>query len=241
LNPPECLEHKPELELENVTVTYSSGRTAMLALQDVSLQFEAGALTLVMGPSGSGKTTLLTVMGCLLSPQSGLVRVLGLEVNPLSEDERALLRRQHIGFVFQAYRLFRALSAIENVFIGLELSDNREKSRREAAWTALESVGLADKANLRPDQLSGGEKQRVAIARALVKQPLFVLADEPTASLDGKSGAQIAEILQGLARKQKKVVVAVTHDQRLAEFADRVVVLQDGRLIRNGGSRVSPD
>lgn len=221
-----------DLTVENVTVTYGSGRAAVRALDDVSLTFHAGQLTLVTGPSGSGKTTLLSVLGCLLKPDSGCVRLMGQSVSDLSEDARGEIRRNRIGYAFQAFRLFRALSALENVLIALEISGRSGREATEQALRSLESVGLSDKRRLKPKELSGGEKQRVAIARALINDPPILLADEPTASLDSASGGQVAEMLLNIAEKQNRLVVVVSHDQRWLDYSHRVVTLRDGMLVQ---------
>lgn len=219
------------ITVENICVTYGTGRAAVCAIDDVSLRFEAGQMALVMGPSGSGKTTLLSILGCLLKPDSGSIRVTGQNVINISEDERGMLRQKKIGYIFQAFRLFRSLSALENLIVSIELSGRRGNSAKEAAMRALEEVGLSDRWRLKPGELSGGEKQRVAIARALINDAPIILADEPTASLDGRAGGQIAEMLLKLAEEQKRLVVVVSHDPRMIEFGHRIIRLQDGRLI----------
>jgi len=221
------------LAAKNVSVSYGSHGTQVRALNDVSLTFATGALTLVMGPSGSGKTTLLSLLGCLLTPDEGSVFVDGAEVAALDERKRTDLRRRQIGFIFQAFRLFHSLSAFENVMIAAEIASERDQQRSEAAQHLLEHLGLGDKLNLKPNALSGGEKQRVAIARALLPNPKILLADEPTAALDAKAGRQIAEILRDLAEQQKRTIVVVSHDHRWASFAHRTVALEDGRLVED--------
>jgi putative ABC transport system ATP-binding protein len=183
-----------------------------------------------MGPSGSGKTTLLSVLGCLLTPDEGELRLFDETVTGLAEEARAAIRRRHIGFVFQAFRLFRALTAMENVLTSLEIRGQRGAAARRMAAEALDSVGLGDKGHRRPHEMSGGEKQRVAIARALVHGPRILLADEPTASLDSASGLEVARMLQELAARNGHLVVVVSHDPRLEPFADRIVTLRDGRV-----------
>jgi putative ABC transport system ATP-binding protein len=201
------------------------------ALDDVSLSFDTGDLTLIMGPSGSGKTTLLSLLGCLMTPDDGSVFVDGSEVTSLDERERTKLRRGQIGFIFQAFRLFHSLSAFENVMIAAEIGGTRDQERSDAAHQSLEKLGLGEKLHLKPNALSGGEKQRVAIARALLPNPKILLADEPTAALDAKAGRQIGEILRDLAVQQKRTIVVVSHDHRWANFAHRTVVLEDGRVV----------
>jgi putative ABC transport system ATP-binding protein len=187
-------------------------------------------MALVMGPSGSGKTTLLSVLGCLLTPDAGNVSVMGRPVTRLSEAKRGVIRQRNIGYIFQAFRLFHSLNAIENVTIALEISGRPRGEAKDAAMTALDSVGLADKLRLKPNELSGGEKQRVAIARALVNDPPIILADEPTASLDSISGSQIAEMLMQIAQEQQRLVIVVSHDPRIVQFGSRIVKMQDGRV-----------
>ncbi len=229
----------PDLAVRNASVSYGSGAAKSFALQDVTLLFKPGTLTVVMGPSGSGKTTLLSLLGCLLTPDSGTVYVGGTEVSRLSDKQRTTIRRRSIGFIFQAFRLFRSLSALENVTIASDISGwNGGPEERLKARALLSELGLGGKCQLKPNALSGGEKQRVAIARALIRNPEVLLADEPTASLDSEAGRQILEILSRLAVEEKKTVVVVSHDPRWENFAHRVAVLSDGRLVeeRSGNS-----
>ena len=220
---PECF-----LGLENASVYYGRNATRAAAVRDVTLSLERGKLTLMLGPSGSGKTTLLSLLGCLLVPDRGAVYVGGRDVSRMKESARTSLRRRHIGFIFQAFRLFRSLSALDNVAI---VSDLMGRGRsKERARKLLEELGLADKSGLKPDALSGGEKQRVAIARALIKDPAILLADEPTASLDSQAGRQIFDILFRLATEQGRTVVVVSHDPRWENFAHRIVALRDGAV-----------
>jgi putative ABC transport system ATP-binding protein len=202
----------------------------MRALSDVSLSFLAGSLSLVMGPSGSGKTTLLSVLGCLLKPDDGAVFVNGRDVTMATEEERTTIRGDQLGFVFQAFRLFESLTALENVALPLEIAGQNGEQSRVKAEQFLDLLEMVDKKHLKPAELSGGEKQRVAIARALMRDPKILLADEPTASLDSKAGMLIAGILQGIAREQHRTVVVVSHDERLRAFATNVVWLRDGRV-----------
>lgn len=222
------LEHS--LAVENVSVSFGAGSTSIRALTDVSLQFAEAKLTLVMGPSGSGKTTLLSLLGCLLTPNAGSVYVQGTDTRWCTAAQRARLRRREIGFIFQAFRLFHSLSAIENVILKSAIAGAGRGHSRKAALDLLASLGLDGKLHLKPDELSGGEKQRVAIARALISNPKILLADEPTASLDSNSGRQICEILRRLAEDSKHTVVIVSHDPRWSSYADRVVRLEDGRV-----------
>jgi putative ABC transport system ATP-binding protein len=225
--------HKACITAQEISVTYGAGHTAVRALDNVSLSFRAGEMAMVMGPSGSGKTTLLSVLGCLLSPDAGNVSLMGHPITGLSESKRGVIRQRSIGYIFQAFRLFHSLNAIENVIIALEIAGRPRVEAKEAAISALDSVGLADKQRLKPNELSGGEKQRVAIARALVNDPPIILADEPTASLDSRSGGQIAQILMQIAQEQQRLVVVVSHDPRIAQFGSRIVKMQDGRVIED--------
>ncbi|MGH9667402.1 MAG: ABC transporter ATP-binding protein, partial [Bryobacteraceae bacterium] len=195
---------EPTLAVERVRVTYGSRRAQVCALEDVSLQFTSGTLTLVMGPSGSGKTTLLSVLGCLIRPDSGRVFVNGRETGCLNERARTVVRRNQIGFIFQAFRLFHALSAFENVMMAAEVAGLRTAERKQTARRLLTVLGLGEKMRLKPDELSGGEKQRVAIGRAVLQNPPILLADEPTASVDTQTGKTICQILRKFADEQQR-------------------------------------
>jgi|SRR5579864_2874503 len=208
-----------------------TGETSVRALSDVSLSFPAGAVTLIMGPSGSGKTTLLAVLGCLLKPQVGSVMVNGTDVTAAGEEERARIRRDQIGFIFQSFRLFKALTAVENAMLAMEISGKKGPQVRAQAERILENLGLSEKRHLKPDELSGGEKQRVAIARVLMREPKIILADEPTASLDSQAGERITRILRDIAEEQQRTVVMVSHDEWLARFAEKVVGMHDGKVV----------
>jgi putative ABC transport system ATP-binding protein len=218
------------LGVEGASVSFGKGDTRVPALRDISLSFERGTLALVMGPSGSGKTTLLSMLGCLLSPDEGTVFVDGVAVNALSESRKTEIRQKKISFVFQAFRLFHSLSAIDNVAVGFEIRDPGEPRRMEMARDLLLQFGLGDKLHQEPNELSPGEKQRVAIARALAGNPPILLADEPTASLDAKAGKNICEILRNQASENGRTVVVVSHDPRWREFADRTITLCDGQV-----------
>ncbi len=221
------------LAVEAISVTYGAGRESLQALAGVTVAFRPNQLSLVMGPSGSGKTTLLSVLGCLLTPERGQTYVQGRLVTGLSEAERGQLRRNCIGYVFQAFRLFRSLSALENVLLALEVNGCRGRNARERARQALEKVGVGDRWRLKPNELSGGEKQRVAIARALVNNPPIILADEPTASLDSVAGEQVAGLLLKLAEEDHRLVVVVSHDQRLRAYSHRTVAMRDGKVVED--------
>ena len=219
------------LSVDRISVTIGAGKAAARALSNVSLTFPVGVLSLVMGPSGSGKTTLLSVLGCLLRPQDGSVLVNGRDVTALTEDERTRIRREQIGFIFQSFRLFKSLTAIENVMLALEIAGAEKQYARSKAELLLEKLELSDKKHLRPDELSGGEKQKVAIARALLREPKIILADEPTASLDSQSGELITRILHDIAEERLCTVVIVSHDERLRVFARNIIGLRDGKVV----------
>jgi putative ABC transport system ATP-binding protein len=218
------------LAVENASVSFGSGSARVSALTDVSLRFATSTLTLIMGPSGSGKTTLLSLLGCLLTPDTGSVFIQGTNTGTCTAGQKSALRRREIGFIFQAFRLFHALSAVENVVIKSDIAGAARKHSHKTAVDLLSGLGLDGKLHLKPDALSGGEKQRVAIARALISNPKILLADEPTAALDSNSGRQICEILRRLADDRKQTVVIVSHDPRWTSFADRTVLLEDGRV-----------
>ncbi len=211
---------------------YREGATELRALQDVDLDVRAGELTLLMGPSGSGKTTLLSILGCILRASEGTLKLLGEDVGSLPERELPRIRREAIGFVFQGFNLFPTLTAAENVALALDVRGIRAAAAKKRGEELLAEVGLAEKARSFPADLSGGQKQRVAIARALAGDPPILLADEPTAALDSTSGRTVIELLQRLAREHGRAVVLVTHDPRVLSFGDRIIHLEDGRIVR---------
>lgn len=218
------------ISIDNVSKSYLEGGRAEPVLRAINLEVELGQMLMLVGPSGSGKTTLLSIMGCLLHPTSGSVRIEGREVTHASEQELAGVRLRKLGFVFQGFNLFPALTARENVELALDLQQVRGPAAHERANRLLEQVGLVHQSGLFPEALSMGQKQRVAIARALAGDPNIILADEPTASLDAHSGRMVLELLRALALDQRRAMVVVTHDSRALEFADRIVHLQNGRL-----------
>jgi len=223
-----------------ITKIYREGATEMRALSDVDLEISAGELTLLMGPSGSGKTTLLSILGCILRASSGLLEVLGESVETLPEKELPRIRRAAIGFVFQGFNLFPALTTVENVSLALDLRGVRRGKAEGRAAELIREVGLAGKSRSYPADLSGGEKQRVAIARALAGDPPIVLADEPTAALDSTSGKNVIELLQRLAHEHGRAVVMVTHDPRVLSYGDRIIHLEDGRIAgEESGSEIT--
>ncbi len=221
-------------KVENVTKTYTIGKIETNALRGISMSIENGEFTALVGPSGSGKTTLLQLIGCLDQPTTGQVFINGKDVSKLNRDQRADLRRGTIGFVFQFFALIPTLTAYENVEMPLLLNGVNSTERRERVMSLLDSVGLADRAHHRPDQLSGGEQQRVAVARALSTRPLLVLADEPTANLDTENGKQVMETMVRLNQETGVTFVFATHDPRVIHYARRVVTLRDGLIDANG-------
>jgi putative ABC transport system ATP-binding protein len=221
------------VSVRNLTKTYESGAMATLALDNVSLDVHSGEVVMLCGPSGSGKTTLLSIMGCILRPTSGSVRIGEREVSGLSESQLPGVRLKSIGFIFQGFNLFPTLTAAENIEVALDLKGIRRTEARRRSRELLEQVGLGEKSAAYPADLSGGQKQRVAIARALAGEPAIVLADEPTAALDSVSGRMVIELLQRLARERRRAVVVVTHDSRTLGFADRIVHIEDGKVSSN--------
>lgn len=223
---------EPLLEATNVAKVLGSGAAKVEALKGVSLTLKGGELTLLMGPSGSGKTTLLSILGCMLTPTEGTIRICGHSTAGADPEALALLRREHVGFIFQSFHLFPTLSAPDNVRLALDIRGEGARSAKAKSREALARVGLPHKIKAYPRELSGGEQQRVAIARAIVGNPSIILADEPTAALDGENGQAIMKILAEIASEQARAVLIVTHDPRLMPFADRVVHIEDGRIVR---------
>ncbi|OGO28608.1 MAG: ABC transporter [Chloroflexi bacterium RBG_16_54_18] len=220
-------------KVENVTRVYKIGKVETNALRGVSLSIQSGEFTALVGPSGSGKTTLLQLIGCLDQPTSGQVYINSQEVSKLSRNQRADVRRGTIGFIFQFFALIPTLSAYENIEMPLLLNGHSASERRARITELLAAVNLSDRANHRPDQLSGGEQQRVAIARALATKPSLILADEPTANLDTENGKQIMDTMTRLNQETGITFVFATHDPRVIHYARRVVTLQDGRVVDN--------
>ena len=229
----------PLIEVRDVSRVYRRGADRVHALEHVSLAIERGRFAALMGPSGSGKSTLLNLLAGLDRPTAGTVTVAGHRLDALSEDELARFRARHVGFVFQFFNLIPVLDACANVELPLLPTHLGRRERRERARTALEVVGLADRAGHRPNELSGGEQQRVAIARAIVSDPEIVVADEPTGDLDAKNAVEILGLLRDLCRTFDKTVVMVTHDPRGEAFVDEIHHLDKGVLrdsVRGGGA-----
>jgi putative ABC transport system ATP-binding protein len=220
----------PAIESRNVSKVLGTGAGQVRALKNIDLSISGGKLTVLMGPSGSGKTTLLSILGCMLAPTEGNVFICGHAMQGAGPEQLARIRRQHIGFVFQSFHLFPTLTAEENVRLALDVRGELRRRAKAKSRQVLERVGLGHKATAFPRDLSGGEQQRVAIARAIVAEPSAILADEPTAALDGTNGQAIMTILASIARNHGRAVLVVTHDTRLLEFADRIVYIEDGAL-----------
>ena len=221
---------KPVISVQNLNYYFGQGELCKQTLFDINLDIYPGKIVIMTGPSGSGKTTLLTLMGGLRSAQSGSLKILGQEICGATKQQLTEIRR-NIGYIFQAHNLMAFLTAKENVRMSLELHNQFINQLDGKATAILEAVGLGNRANYYPEKLSGGQKQRVAIARALVSHPQIVLADEPTAALDKKSGRDVVEMMQRLAKEQSCTILLVTHDNRILDIADRIIYMEDGRLI----------
>lgn len=240
-NPPVAtLISSPAIVARDIEMVFQSGPQPFYALKKVNLEVRSGDIQLLMGPSGSGKTTLLSVIGGILTPTAGEVKLLGHEITGFSRSQLAQFRLANIGFIFQGFNLFPALTASENVETALKLKGIQGKSARAQAAYLLEQVGLAEKAHSLPQDLSGGQKQRVAIARALAGKPRIILADEPTAALDSHSGRNVIELLRNLAKEEGCTVLMVTHDPRIVDVADRLVYMEDGMIATNSPTSVPP-
>ncbi len=221
----------PVLEARHIVKELGEGNAKVQALNGVNLTLYPCEFTLLMGPSGSGKTTLLSILGCILAPTSGTVTIAGESAINRTAEELAEMRRRHLSFIFQAYNLFPTLNATDNVKIALDVRGFSPEEMRTRAEESLEAVGLSHRRHAFPGTLSGGEKQRVAIARAIASSPSIVLADEPTSALDAESGHAIMELLSRLAKDEHRSILAVTHDPRTIPYADRVIEIEDGRII----------
>ena len=219
------------IRTENLSKVYKTGELETVALDNVNVEIKPREFVAIMGPSGCGKSTLLHLMGGLDRPSSGAVYINGQSLQTLNDDKLTELRRREIGFVFQFFNLIPVLTAMENAALPLRLDGVNAKEANAKAVTCLERFGLGDKKSNRPDQLSGGEQQRVAVARALISEPTLILADEPTGNLDTKSAEEIASLLSQVSAEWGRTVVMVTHDPRIAAYADRIIFLKDGRVV----------
>jgi putative ABC transport system ATP-binding protein len=213
-----------------VSMVYHNGKHTSKVLEEVNLDIAAGEFVLLSGPSGSGKSTLLSILGCILTPSSGSVKLFDHEATEFSPVERTAFRRDKIGFIFQRFNLIRGLTALENICVPLALQSHPRQRQLAEARLLLEQVGLAEFENMMPNRMSGGQCQRVAIARALACKPQLILADEPTASLDGASGERVMALLKTLVQERGTTLFAVTHDQRIFPFADRILVMENGQI-----------
>jgi len=222
------------LELEHVSKIYKLDEVEVKALDDVSLKINKNDFLAVTGPSGSGKSTLLHITGCLDRPTKGKVFLEGKDVSILNDSELARVRGRKIGFVFQFFNLYPTLTALENVELPMMIVEKNKKERRERALQLLETVGMRKRAEHLPSQLSGGERQRVAIARALANNPPLILADEPTGNLDSKTGKEIISLLTKLREEEEKTIVIVTHEPTIAKYAEKIIYLSDGKIVRGG-------
>lgn len=220
------------LETKSVIKTYQSDSGTIQAVDDVSLQVAAGEFVALVGPSGSGKTTMLSMLAALLKPSSGQILLDGQDLAGMGDKERVFLRREKIGFTFQANNLVPYLTALENVELMLRLNNQLSKTGKLRARELLARLGLGDRLHNLPGQMSGGQQQRVAIARALIHNPSLVLADEPTANLDTERAYQVVQTFAGLIHEQGRAGIMVTHDLRMCEYVDRVLQMQDGKLVR---------
>ncbi|MFT3731566.1 MAG: ABC transporter ATP-binding protein [Hyphomicrobium sp.] len=227
------------VEAEGIVKMLGTAPNENKVLKGIDLQLHTGELTLMMGPSGSGKTTLLSILGCILSPTQGKLTISGMKTQSMSKEQLANLRRKHVGFVFQSYNLVPTLSAVENVMLALDLRDLNGPDAHDYAIDALEAVGLGHRIHAMPSKMSGGEKQRVSIARALAGSPSVILADEPTAALDAKNGMAVMELLAKVAQDTRRAVLAVTHDHRTLQYADRIITIDDGKIAGSERPKVS--
>jgi putative ABC transport system ATP-binding protein len=218
------------MQVEQISRRFGSGQTEVVAVREVSLSVAPGEVVLIMGPSGSGKTTLLSMLGGLLKPSKGSIRIGAEELTKLNERRLPDVRLRHIGFIFQDFNLLSALSALDNVALVGQLNGLSRKESRQRARDLLEQLGLSHRLAFLPEKLSGGEKQRVAIARALVNRPDIILADEPTANLDSHHGHETMRLLRHIAKQEQRSVIIVSHDQRIKDIADRVLWLEDGEF-----------
>ena len=219
------------LEARDITKTFREGAETVPVLRGVSLQLHSGEILALEGPSGSGKTTLLSIVGCILTPTDGEVVIAGERVDKKKPERLPEMRKKSIGFVFQQFNLFPALTAAENVEYALNVKGVRGKKASEEADRVLDAVGLGERKNFLPRDLSGGQKQRVAVARALAGNPPILLADEPTANLDSHVGMQVLEMFRDLAKKEDRALLIVTHDPKVRSVSDRVLKIEDGQLV----------
>lgn len=229
----------PTIAVHRLTKSYQEGDRSHRVLEDIDLQVAPGELVVLLGKSGSGKSTLLNLLSGIDQPDSGTVTIAGTEITALSERERTIFRRRHIGFIFQFFNLLPTLTVLENLLLPLELEGDIGELERDRCHEMLAAVGLAERADAFPDRLSGGERQRIAVARGLVHQPQLILADEPTGNLDVTTGREIIELLDRLTRRAGRTLFMATHSREVIGVADRVVGIEDGRLVELDRERYS--
>ena len=227
------MDNSSIISIKNMTKRFPVGHGEFTALKNINLEFGEGEFAGLVGPSGSGKTTLLNIIGSLDMPSEGSATVMGKKVSDLSHREAALLRNEHIGFIFQSYNLLPVYNVFENVEFALLLQKRSAGERRKAVMDALEWVGLTDKVNSKPSMLSGGESQRVAIARAMVKKPKILLADEPSANLDAENSHHILQMMKKLNLELKTTFLFSTHDEKVMRYLDRIIHLEDGKVVKD--------
>lgn len=221
------------IKIENIEMAFPSGEGYVNVLHGINLDLKPGELTLLVGPSGCGKTTLISIISAILTPTKGKILIDGQSIHDMNDEEKVLFRRKNIGFIFQQYNLLTTLTAEENVAIPLIASDVPMDIAINKADKILGKIGMEKHIHKKPNQLSGGQQQRVAIARALIHDPQLIVCDEPTAALDAHTGLKVMEILQTQAKKDGRVVIIVTHDNRIFHFADRMIVMSDGKVVED--------
>ncbi|MCH9814415.1 MAG: ABC transporter ATP-binding protein [Epsilonproteobacteria bacterium] len=224
----------PLIAFQGITKVYGSGEAKTYALRGIDLEIHEGEFVAIMGSSGSGKSTAMNIIGCLDEPTEGDYHFQGVDVGALNLNQKALLRRNYMGFIFQGFNLLGRTSALENVELPLIYRGSSAKARKDASLAALNKVGLKNVSHHQPSQLSGGQQQRVAVARALVTNPLIMLADEPTGNLDSKNSEEVMLLLQNLNKEQNITIIMVTHENEMAAYADRTIVFRDGLIISDG-------
>lgn len=220
------------IETHALTKIYQEGRIEVTAVQPADITLQAGEVVGLFGPSGSGKTTLLSILGCILKPSAGMLKIYGNEISILDESALPAIRKKYISFIFQGFNLFPALTAFENVLLGLRMKGMVGKHAEQRTAAMLDEVGLADRMHFLPRDMSGGQRQRVAVARALSADSPIILADEPTGNLDFANGRKVMELLKQLAADQKRCVVVATHDNRIEDIFDRTIYMEDGKISR---------
>jgi putative ABC transport system ATP-binding protein len=223
----------PIIKLHNISKEFPSGDTNVLVLKNITLEINSGEITMIVGPSGCGKTTLISIITGILKPTSGEVQILDKNITKMKDSENVLFRRKNIGFIFQQYNLLPALTVVENAAIPLLADGVKNKIAESRAEHVLKKVGLGEHLEKLPNQLSGGQQQRVSISRAIVHKPKIIVCDEPTAALDATSGKKVMEILKSSANDKERAVIIVTHDNRIHNFADRIIHMSDGEIVKD--------